>query len=111
MIYWASTALIAAFLAASATSYVFHTPTIEGVRKLGFPDFFRLQLAVLKLIAIPVLLVPAIPTVAKDWAYAGVALFLFTAIVAHVAHRDPVAFNGINLVLLALLITSRATLP
>ena len=111
MVYWVTTSLIAIFLAVSAASYLWHQPTIEGVRDLGFPDFFRVQLAVLKLIAIPVLLLPAVPGAAKEWAYAGVALFLLTAIVAHFIHRDPIFLNLLNMVLLILLVISRWTLP
>jgi hypothetical protein len=44
---------------------------------------------------------------AKEWAYAGLAFFLLTAIVAHSAHGDPWTFNLANLVLLALLFVSR----
>ncbi|MEM1206908.1 MAG: DoxX family protein [Acidobacteriota bacterium] len=111
MVYWVSTVLVSAFLALSAASYVLHPPTIEGVRELGFPDFFRLQLAVLKTLAVPVLLIPRVPPPAKEWGYAGVALFLITAMVAHHAHRDPIALNLVNVMLFGLLITSYLTLP
>lgn len=36
----------------------------------------------------------------KEWAYAGVALFLLTAIIAHHVHGDPVVLNLINVVIL-----------
>lgn len=109
MIYWISTGLVAAMLALSAASYLFHQATIEGVRDLGFPDFFRIELAVLKLIAIPVLLLPLVPPNVKEWAYAGVALFLVTAIVAHSVHRDPIGLILINIALLGLLVASNAS--
>ncbi len=51
MIYWISTATISLFLFASAASYLFHSPTIAGIRELGFPDFFRIELAILKIVA------------------------------------------------------------
>ncbi|MEO1083618.1 MAG: DoxX family protein [Acidobacteriota bacterium] len=111
MLYWATTGLVAAFLAASAGSYVLSPSTIEGIRELGFPDFFRIQLAVLKVMAVPVLLIPQVPMRVKEWGYAGVALFLLTAMIAHYAHRDPIALNLINLALLALLITSYLSMP
>lgn len=88
LIYWVSTTLVSAFMLVSAYTYFFHNLTIEGFRELGFPDFFRIQLAVLKILAVVVLLLPVIPIKYKEWAYAGVGLFLITAIVAHVAHND-----------------------
>ena len=110
-IYWVTTVLVAVFLAISAGTYVLHQPTIEGVGELGFPDFFRIEMATLKAMAVPVLLIPQIPIRVKEWGYAGVAFFLVTAMVAHQAHRDPIALNLVNLLLLGLLITSYVTLP
>ncbi len=104
--YWISTALLSLILLWSAYSYIFSKATIEGVRDLGFPDFFRVQLAVLKIIAVLVILLPQIPIQFKEWAYAGVGLFFLTAIVAHTAHKDPFFITLINLVFIAILITS-----
>lgn len=111
MFYWASTLIICAMLAASAASNLFHHPTISGIRKLGFPDYFRIQLAILKIIAVPALLIPALPLPIKEWAYAGVALYLITAMVAHAAHRDPIVLNLINVGLSGALIVSYVCMP
>ena len=104
--YWISTILLAVFLLWSAYSYLFSKATIDGVKDLGFPDFFRVQLAILKLVAIVVLLIPSIPIQWKEWAYAGIALFFLTAILAHVAHKDPFFITLINLALIGALIIS-----
>ncbi len=111
MLYWITTVLISAYLLLSAGTYLFSEATIAGVRDLGFPDFFRIQLAVLKITAAIVLLAPTTNLMIKDWAYAGTGLFIITAIVAHQAHKDPIWLNLINLVLFALLIVSRYSLP
>jgi hypothetical protein len=108
--YWASTIILSAFLLLSAYTYLFNKNTMDGVRALGFPDFFRVQLAVLKIAAAFMLLVPVIPFYCKEWAYAGVGLFLLTAIVAHIAHKDSFWLTVINLVFVALLIISRYSL-
>jgi len=105
-IYWTSTLLVAAMLTWSAYTYVFNQAAIDGVRELGFPDFFRIQLAVLKIIAVLVLVIPQIPIQIKEWAYAGIGLFFLTAIVAHTAHKDPIFINLINVFFIALLIVS-----
>lgn len=106
MIFWLSTSAVCVFLALSAASYLLHQETIAGIRALGLPDYLRIELAVLKLLAIPALLVPGIPSVLQGAAYAGVALFLLTAIVAHAAHRDPLVFHVINVILGIILFVS-----
>jgi len=107
MIYWISTILICSFLAWSAASYLFHAPSIASVRDVGFPDFFRYELVVLKAIAIFILIIPSIPIEIKEWAYAGVAFFFLTATIAHLAHKDSFLFTFANVILLALLGASR----
>ncbi len=104
--YWLTTGIIAAFLLWSAYSYLFSKTTIDGIKALGFPDFFRIQLAVLKVLAVVVLLLPMLPPQLKEWAYAGVGLFFITAIVAHFAHRDPIIINLINVALIIVLAIS-----
>ncbi|MBU2869860.1 DoxX family protein [Colwellia sp. E2M01] len=110
MIYWVTTILVSALLSLSAASYVFHQGTIDGVRDLGFPNFFRLELAALKFIAAIILVIPAIPVEVKEWAYSGVALFILTAIIAHVVHKDSFVITLVNLFFFGLLLTSRAYL-
>ncbi len=105
--YWSSTILVSLFLLWSAYTYIFSKATIVGIKELGFPDHFRIQLAVLKLVAVIVLIVPQIPLQVKEWAYAGAVLFFVTAIVAHIAHKDPPIITAINLILIVLLVCSR----
>lgn len=106
-IYWISTILISAFLLFSSYTYFFSESTISGLRELGFPDFFRIQLGVLKVIAAIVLLFPKAPLYTKEWAYAGVGLFLLTALVAHIAHGDSIMISILLLVFFAILVISR----
>ena len=106
IIYWTSTIILAAILLWSAYTYFFNRETIAGVKALGFPDFFRIQLAILKIIAVFILLSPQVPLYVKEWAYAGVGLFFLTAIVAHWAHGDPIYISVINIFFIGLLVLS-----
>ncbi len=106
-IYWVSTSIIAGFLLLSSYTYFFSESTINGLRELGFPSFFRVQLGILKAVAAIALLIPNIPAYAKEWAYAGVGLFLLTALVAHVAHRDSIMITFLLLLLFGVLAVSR----
>ena len=105
-VYWISTILISAFLLVSSYTYFFSSSTIEGVRQLGFPDFFRIQLGILKLLAAVILVLKILPTYVKEWAYAGTALFLVTAVVAHIAHRDSKWIQLLLVILMVILIIS-----
>lgn len=104
--YWATTIIVVLFLLWSAYSYAFQKAAIEGVRELGFPDFFRIELIVLKILAAFCLMFPFVPIQVKEWAYAGIGLFLLTAIVAHLVHKDAIIITFINLAILSILILS-----
>ena len=106
MIYWSSTILITAFLFFSSYTYLFSERTIEGIKALGFPDFFRVELAALKIIAAVLLLSPTAPLQIKEWSYAGVGLFLITALIAHIKHKDSIFIVLLLLVLFGALILS-----
>ncbi len=54
---------------------------------LGFPDYFRVELSLAKLLGVAVLLLPA-PARLKEWAYAGFAIDLASAVIAHLAVGD-----------------------
>ncbi len=105
-IYWSATSVVSLFLLWSTYTYLFSKATIDGVRALGFPDHFRVELAILKVIGVIVLLTPQISIQMKEWAYAGIGLFFITAIVAHTAHKDPIVITVINLLLIGILVVS-----
>lgn len=60
----------------------------------------------MKVIAAIIILVAQIPVQLKKWAYAGIVLFLITAIVAHTAHNDPWLITRIDMVLVGILVVS-----
>ena len=54
---------------------------------LGFPDYFRVELSWAKLLGVVLLLAPVPPRL-KEWAYAGFAINLASALIAHGAVGD-----------------------
>jgi putative oxidoreductase len=66
----------------------------ERFAQLGFPsDSFRVELSLAKVLGVLVLLIPAAPSRLKEWAYAGFALNLISAVIAHVSIHDvPASF-------------------
>jgi len=54
---------------------------------LGFPAYFRVELSWAKVLGVVLLLAP-VPTRLKEWAYAGFAITLGSALIAHFALGD-----------------------
>jgi hypothetical protein len=89
-IYWTATILIFMFegvmpALASQTDFA-----KEGIRHLGYPEYFGNVLVVFKIMGALILLIPHFPKRVKEWAYAG---FTFDFIFAAISHG---AVDGIN---------------
>ena len=59
----------------------------EAFTHLGFPAYFRLELSWAKLLGVVLMLVP-VPARLKEWAYAGFAINLASALIAHLSMGD-----------------------
>lgn len=66
----------------------------DAFTRLGFPaGFFRVELSWAKVAGVAALLVPIFPVRLKEWAYAGFAINLVSALIAHSCiHDRPAAF-------------------
>jgi hypothetical protein len=66
----------------------------QAFTRLGFPaTYFRAELSWAKVLGVAALLIPMVPARLKEWAYAGFAINLVSAIVAHSSiHDRPAAF-------------------
>jgi hypothetical protein len=62
----------------------------EGIRHLGYPEYFGNALVVFKILGALTLLIPQVPKRIKEWAYAG---FAFDFIFASISHF---AIDGVN---------------
>ncbi|MFT2010298.1 DoxX family protein [Pontibacter sp. 13R65] len=83
IIYWVSTGIIFLFegLMPALTS---HTElAVEGVRHLGYPDYFRVMLTVFKVVGALALVLPFVRGRFKEWAYAGFGITMLSAFVSH----------------------------
>lgn len=88
--YWVITALFC--LEMSFTAYYELLPQgAEAFARLGFPaGYFRVELSLAKLAGVVALLVPMIPARVKEWAYAGFAINLASALITHLSlHQGP----------------------
>lgn len=106
IIYWITTAIIAGMMLFSAYAYLTSDQMKAAFVHLGFPGYFRVELAVAKIIGALVLLVPGIPKIVKQFAYFGFALTFLSAFIAHTASGDPISVAIMPLLFLGILIVS-----
>ena len=92
--FWITTALFA--LQISFTAYAqLRLPQVAGeFARLGFPSYFRTELAWAKLAGVVALIIPMVPARLKEWAYAGFAITLISALIAHFATGEGPAAWG-----------------
>jgi hypothetical protein len=85
--YWIATSLFALQMGFTAYAQLRIPQVAEAFTHLGFPGYFRVELSWLKLAGILALLLP-VPARLKEWAYAGFAITLLSALIAHFAVGD-----------------------
>jgi len=87
--FWIFTVLFCLQMGFTAYAQLRLPQVTEAFIHLGFPAYFRVELAWAKLLGVVVLLAP-VPARLKEWAYAGFAITLVSALVAHLAVGDGV---------------------
>lgn len=106
IIFWIATAIIVLWdgVMPGLTS---HTPlAVEAIRKLGYPDYFRVMLTVFKVAGAIILVLPMVPARVKEWAYAGFGISLICASVSNAVVYGFGSFAIFPLVILAILVVS-----
>ncbi|QQL49177.1 DoxX family protein [Mucilaginibacter ginkgonis] len=56
----------------------------DGIHGLGFPDYFRIELTVGKIIGGLLLILPMVPARFKEWAYVGFGISIISAFVGNI---------------------------
>jgi uncharacterized membrane protein YhaH (DUF805 family) len=108
-IYWIATGIVCAVMVYSAINFNLANPLgpMKGAfRHLGLPDYFRIELTVAKALGVLALLLPGVPTKVREFAYAGFAITLVSAAIAHFSVGDPFFFVIDPLIFLGALVTS-----
>jgi hypothetical protein len=106
IIYWITTGIISLMMLFSASMYFTSPQATAGFAHFGFPDYFRIELAIAKIIGVFILLIPQIPMRIKEWAYGGFAIVFISASIAHYNSGDPAANIFGPMVFLIILIIS-----
>ena len=87
VVYWIVTALFCLQMGFTAYAQLRLPQVAEAFTHLGFPAYFRVELSWAKLLGVVLLLAP-VPARLKEWAYAGFAIDLGSALIAHLAVGD-----------------------
>ena len=87
IVYWIVTVLFCLQMGFTAYAQLRLPQVAESFVHLGFPAYFRVELSWFKFLGVVLLLAP-VPARLKEWAYAGFAITLASAIIAHLAVGD-----------------------
>ena len=85
--YWIVTGIFCLQIGFTAYAQLRLPQVAEMFRHLGFPDYFRAELSWAKLLGVVLLLAPVSARL-KEWAYAGFAITLASALIAHFSLGD-----------------------
>ncbi len=106
IIFWITTILIFLFEGVMPALTSQTEMAKEGIRHLGYPEYFGSALTVFKVLGALVLIIPKIPGRLKEWAYAGFAFDFIFASISYFA-VEGVGFNAFfPLIVLAILMVS-----
>lgn len=109
IIYWASTILFSVLMLMSGIGTVKSPKLIVDSKRLGFPDYFRKQVAISKIVGALVLLIPFLPNTLREWTYTGFVVLLTSAIIARFSIKELIKSSVLPFILLAILFVSYFT--
>src|SRR5947209_2585738 len=87
IVYWIVTALFCLQMSFTAYAELRLPQVAEAFTHLGFPAYFRVELSLAKFVGVALMLAP-VPARLKEWAYAGFAINLASALIAHLSVGD-----------------------
>src|SRR5436305_8761206 len=85
--FWIVTALLCLQIGFTAYAQLRLSQVAEAFTHLGFPAYFRVELSWAKLLGV-VLIISPVPPRLKEWSYAGFAITLASALIAHLSVGD-----------------------
>ncbi|MEI9971477.1 MAG: DoxX family protein [Ignavibacteriota bacterium] len=87
IVYWIVTALFCLEIGFTAYAQLRLPQVAQEFTRLGFPTYFRVELSWAKVLGVMLIVAPAPPRL-KEWAYAGFAINLASALIAHLSMGD-----------------------
>jgi DoxX-like family len=110
IIYWSATIIISLMMLLSAYQYLAN-PAIEAAfQHLGFPSYFRIELAIAKIAGAVLLIIVQVPSRIKEWVYAGFAITFVSAFIAHLSSGEGFKMAIMPVIFLVILLVSNVYL-
>ena len=106
IIFWIVTGIIALFEGVMPALTSQTELAKEGIRHLGYPEYFGNALVVFKVLGVLALVIPQVPKRIKEWAYAGFAFDFIFASISYFAVEGFVFPSFFPLIFLGILIVS-----
>ena len=106
--YWVTTAIVGLMMFYSAYAYLTQDAMAQAFHHLGYPDYFRVELAIGKVLG-AILLIAPVSAKIKEWVYAGFVITFISAFIAHTASGDPVNYRVMPVIFLVLVLVSYFT--
>jgi uncharacterized membrane protein YphA (DoxX/SURF4 family) len=106
--YWVTTAIVGLMMFYSAYAYLTQDAMVQAFHHLGYPDYFRVELAIGKILG-AILLIAPVSAKIKEWVYAGFVTTFISAFIAHTASGDPVNYRVMPVIFLVLVLVSYFT--
>src|ERR1700744_6184209 len=106
--YWVTTALVGIMMFYSAYAYLTQDAMVQAFHHLGYPDYFRVELAIGKVLG-AILLIAPVSAKIKEWVYAGFVITFISAFIAHTASGDPINYRVMPVIFLMLILVSYFT--
>ena len=91
IVFWIATIIIALFEGVMPALTSQTELAKDGIKHLGYPQYFGNALVVFKILGVLALVIPQVPKRIKEWAYAG---FAFDFIFATISHGVVDGING-----------------
>ncbi|HJZ80724.1 MAG TPA: DoxX family protein [Pyrinomonadaceae bacterium] len=109
--YWVVTGMVAFFIGSGGLAELAHVPgNIEGLVRLGYPEYFATIIGFWKVLGAIAILVPGFPRL-KEWAYAGIFFNMTGAAATGVFTHSAEWHVIVDLVLASLTVASWALRP
>jgi DoxX-like family len=87
IVFWIVTVLFCLQMSFTAYTQLCLPQVAQAFTHLGFPAYFRVELSWANLLGVVLLLAP-VPARLREWAYAGFAINLASALIAHLSLGD-----------------------
>lgn len=107
--YYVTTGLISFAMLFSTYAYLAKPELKLAFAYLGFPDYFRIELALAKGLAAIAIWLPV--RLLRETAYIGLSFSFISAVIAHIAVGDSMGHTLYPVFVLAILVTSYLTQP